>query len=95
MHSLTFDQLLRVRTTTSQGRLTHSQPLAQAVDDSAVCRYNWQGLSELKGLGAKARRSLAQLGPYTWDKFQWCQFRSPKRFLQPPLLPFHRVPPPT
>eukprot|EP00967_Tisochrysis_lutea_P020619 scaffold23392_cov22-Tisochrysis_lutea.AAC.1 len=29
MHSLTFDQLLRVRTTTSQGRLTHSQPLAQ------------------------------------------------------------------
>ncbi|KAF5837811.1 PSS-domain-containing protein [Dunaliella salina] len=45
-------------------------------------RYNWQGLSELKGLGAKARRSLAQLGPYTWDKFQWCQFRSPKRFLQ-------------
>lgn len=45
-------------------------------------RYNWQGLSQLRGLGAKARRSLAQLGPYSWDRFEWCQFSSPKRFLQ-------------
>jgi len=45
-------------------------------------RYNWQGLSSLQGLRAKARRSLAQLGPHSLDHFDWCQFSCPKRFLQ-------------
>mmetsp|Transcript_8185 Transcript_8185/g.17545 ORF Transcript_8185/g.17545 Transcript_8185/m.17545 type:complete len:457 (-) Transcript_8185:169-1539(-) len=44
--------------------------------------YNWQGLSQLRGLRAKARRSLAQLLPYSWDRFEWMTFHSPRRFLQ-------------
>ncbi|KAI8468839.1 MAG: PSS-domain-containing protein [Monoraphidium minutum] len=54
--------------------------------DSKYKRYNWQGLSQLDGLGAKARRSVAQLLPYSWTRFEWMVFQSPKRFLQA-LLP--------
>ena len=46
-----------------------------------------QGLSELPGLGAKARRSLLQLLPYSWTRLNWAVFSSPKRLLQVPRVP--------
>lgn len=49
---------------------------------SRYARYDWQGLSELRSLGAKARRSLSQLLPYSWERFHWAAFRSPRRLLE-------------
>lgn len=45
-------------------------------------QYNWQGLSELPTMRQKAVRSLQQFLPYSWDRFTWMTFSSPKRFLQ-------------
>ena len=44
--------------------------------------YNWSGLSAERTLWGKARRSLQQLGPYSWDDFDWRLTSSPRRFLQ-------------
>ena len=44
--------------------------------DSKYKSYNWQGLSQLGGLGAKARRSAAQLLPYSWSRLDWMVFQS-------------------
>ena len=38
-------------------------------------KYNWQGLSQLPSLKAKAQRSVQQLLPYSWDSYQWMTFR--------------------
>lgn len=44
--------------------------------------YNWSGLAAERTLWGKARRSLQQLGPYSWDDFDWRLTASPRRFLQ-------------
>ncbi len=44
--------------------------------------YNWTGLSQHATLGAKAKRSLLQFTPYSWDDFQWRAFSTPGRCLQ-------------
>jgi phosphatidylserine synthase 2 len=44
--------------------------------------YNWTGLSQQATLGAKAKRSLLQFTPYSWDDFQWRAFSTPLRCLQ-------------
>ena len=44
--------------------------------------YDWSGLSQERTLAGKARRSLQQLGPYSWDAFDWRLTASPRRFLQ-------------
>ncbi|GAB4819217.1 hypothetical protein N2152v2_006263 [Parachlorella kessleri] len=44
--------------------------------------YNWTGLSQQPSLLAKAKRSVLQFTPYSFDDFQWGVFSSPLRFLQ-------------
>ena len=44
--------------------------------DASYAHYDWQGLSELPTLRAKARRSAAQLLPYSWERFNWALFSS-------------------
>ena len=44
--------------------------------------YNWSGLSQQPSLSAKAKRSLLQFTPYSWDDFQWRAFSTPKRCIQ-------------
>lgn len=44
--------------------------------------YNWRGISQQRGLAAKARRGLLQFTPHSWDDFRWRAFSSPKRCLQ-------------
>lgn len=44
--------------------------------------YNWSGLSQQPSLTAKAKRSLLQFTPYSWDDFQWRAFSTPKRCIQ-------------
>ena len=45
-------------------------------------QYNWSGISQQPNLLAKAKRSLLQFTPYSWDNFDWRIFSSPKRCLQ-------------
>ena len=40
--------------------------------------YNWRGISELQGLGPRARRGMAQLLPYSWSSLKWTAFSSEK-----------------
>ncbi len=44
--------------------------------------YNWTGLSQQPSLLAKAKRSVLQFTPYSFDDFQWGVFSSPLRFMQ-------------
>eukprot|EP00878_Enallax_costatus_P043711 GHUV01051770.1.p1 GENE.GHUV01051770.1~~GHUV01051770.1.p1 ORF type:complete len:341 (+),score=51.35 GHUV01051770.1:106-1128(+) len=50
--------------------------------DCRYTNYNWQGLSELSTLHQKAKRSFAQLLPYSWTKLDWMAFSGPGRCLQ-------------
>ena len=36
--------------------------------------YDWRGLSEQPTVLAKAKRSIAQLGPKEYERFQWRAF---------------------
>ena len=42
--------------------------------------YNWRGISEQPTYKDKAKRSLMQFLPYSWDQFDWRVFSSPARF---------------
>jgi hypothetical protein len=55
-------------------------------------KYNWQGLSQLPTLGAKAKRSVQQLLPYSWDSYQWMTFRSARLPRASLLLPSPALP---
>ena len=44
--------------------------------------YNWEGLSKQPNLVAKAKRSVWQFFPHTWDSFHWQVFSSPMRCLE-------------
>lgn len=44
--------------------------------------YNWEGLSKQPNLVAKAKRSVWQFFPHTWDSFHWQVFSSPLRCLE-------------
>ena len=44
--------------------------------------YNWTGISAHSTLGGKAKRSLLQFTPYSWDSFEWRAFSTPQRCLQ-------------
>ena len=44
--------------------------------------YNWRGISEQPTYADKAKRSLMQFLPYSWDKFEWKIFSSPARFIE-------------
>ena len=33
--------------------------------------YNWSGLSQQPTMLAKAKRSLQQFTPYSWDAYRW------------------------
>ena len=44
--------------------------------------YDWRGLSEQPTVLAKAKRSIAQLGPKEYERFQWRAFSSPLRCLE-------------
>lgn len=44
--------------------------------------YNWTGVSAETTLRGKAKRSLLQFTPYSWDSFEWQSFSTPKRCLQ-------------
>eukprot|EP00877_Chromochloris_zofingiensis_P010041 jgi/Chrzof1/5290/Cz15g21010.t1 len=45
-------------------------------------KYNWQGISQLPTLKQKAQRSVEQFLPYSWTKFNWMVFSSPRRCLE-------------
>jgi len=44
--------------------------------------YNWTGISGHATLSGKAKRSLLQFTPYSWDNFEWRAFSTPLRCLQ-------------
>ena len=44
--------------------------------------YNWSGLSEQKTVMGKAKRSILQFTPHSWDDFDWRLTSSPLRCLQ-------------
>eukprot|EP01026_Neomeris_dumetosa_P009437 TRINITY_DN13203_c0_g1_i1.p2 TRINITY_DN13203_c0_g1~~TRINITY_DN13203_c0_g1_i1.p2 ORF type:complete len:236 (-),score=10.50 TRINITY_DN13203_c0_g1_i1:77-784(-) len=44
--------------------------------------YDWRGLKKHKGVIAKAKRSILQFTPKTFEHYQWSIFSSPKRCLQ-------------
>ena len=44
--------------------------------------YDWSGLSQQRTALDVARRSLAQLGPHSWDDFDWRLTSSPARCMQ-------------
>ncbi|KAK9815001.1 hypothetical protein WJX73_004520 [Symbiochloris irregularis] len=44
--------------------------------------YNWEGLSKQPNLVAKAKRSVWQFSPHSWDSFHWHIFSSPMRCLE-------------
>ncbi|GMH38547.1 hypothetical protein BSKO_06431 [Bryopsis sp. KO-2023] len=49
------------------------------------CRYktyNWRGISQQPTIIAKAKRSILQFMPYSWDIFDWQIFSGPGRCLQ-------------
>ena len=57
----------------------------------AVCRwadvklfdwYNWRTVSSYPTLRGKARRTLSQFAPFSWDTYAWEPLSSPGRFLQ-------------
>ena len=54
----------------------------QTVEWAKAQDYNWSGLSQQPSLTAKAKRSLLQFTPYSWDDFQWRAFSTPKRCIQ-------------
>ena len=44
--------------------------------------YDWSGLSEQKTVIGKAKRSILQFSPHTWDDFDWRLTSSPLRCIQ-------------
>ena len=44
--------------------------------------YDWSGLSEQKTVMGKAKRSILQFSPHSWDDFDWRLTSSPLRCLQ-------------
>ena len=44
--------------------------------------YDWSGLSQQRTVLDKARRSIQQFGPHSWDDFDWRLTSSPLRCLQ-------------
>lgn len=44
--------------------------------------YDWRGMSQQPTLVAKAKRSVLQFTPSSFDSFQWSAFSSPLRCLQ-------------
>ena len=44
--------------------------------------YDWSGLSEQKTVIGKARRSVLQFSPHSWDDFDWRLTSSPLRCIQ-------------
>jgi Phosphatidyl serine synthase len=54
----------------------------QTVEWAKAQDYNWSGLSQQPSLTAKAKRSLLQFTPYSWDDFQWRASSTPKRCIQ-------------
>ena len=57
----------------------------------AVCRwadvklfdwYNWRTVSSYPTLRGKARRTLSQFSPFSWDTYAWEPLSTPGRFLQ-------------
>jgi len=45
-------------------------------------KYDWSGLSEQKTVIGKARRSVLQFSPHSWDDFDWRLTSSPLRCVQ-------------
>ena len=44
--------------------------------------YDWSGLSEQKTVIGKAKRSVLQFSPHSWDDFDWRLTSSPLRCIQ-------------
>jgi hypothetical protein len=44
--------------------------------------YDWSGLSQQKTVMDKAKRSILQFSPHSWDDFDWQLTSSPKRCFQ-------------
>ncbi len=44
--------------------------------------YDWSGLSKQKTVIGKAKRSILQFSPHTWDDFDWRLTSSPLRCIQ-------------
>jgi len=44
--------------------------------------YDWSGLSQQKTVMDKAKRSLLQFSPHSWDDFDWRLTSSPLRCIQ-------------
>lgn len=44
--------------------------------------YDWSGLSEQKTVIGKAKRSILQFSPHSWDDFDWRLTSSPLRCMQ-------------
>jgi phosphatidylserine synthase 2 len=61
---------------------TSERRCLQTVEWAKAQDYNWSGLSQQTSLTAKAKRSLLQFTPYSWDDFQWKAFSTPKRCVQ-------------
>lgn len=55
---------------------------AQTVKWARAQDYNWTGISGHTTLSGKAKRSLLQFTPYSWDNFEWRAFSTPLRCLQ-------------
>ena len=45
-------------------------------------QYDWRGISQQPTYVDKAKRSLMQFLPYSWDRFEWRVFSSPVRFIE-------------
>lgn len=54
----------------------------QTVKWARAQEYNWAGLSQQATLSQKAKRTLMQFTPYSWDEFDWRVFSTPTRCLQ-------------
>ncbi|PWU90206.1 putative phosphatidylserine synthase [Trypanosoma cruzi] len=45
-------------------------------------KYHWVALRNIKGYKGKTRRILGQLGPRSFESYEWNVFHDPKRFMQ-------------